>query len=384
MNMINAGYKLIAVASLSYALFSCTSSVQSQSNSEVLARLDAIEAKIDALTASVSTVETSVRGGAGNSRPCTVQEVIDQNYSACDQAKVPEGVSTATSYCINQGRAGQLGGAFKIEPEGVAELGGGWPNAIWGKITGKIKFPAAIPVGPVAIPLPNELTAGGSVSLGKGLNICVGIPVTALDASQVAQIHDLVRGVNETGGKYNRRTGRVINYAALRTPVAQINLATNDSYTKAQVEDADDAFDIADAAIESLIDGDFLVSGRGPMLFADPVFVDLASSLDLPTPMLDTINDPERVFDILQTIGQSNIASTCDVMGITEGSRARSPALANQCARFALYPNINNALNSLDFVADVRTRVNSMYTASGLRSFMCSNITLAVFAPNCP
>jgi len=44
--------------------------------------------------------------------------------------------------------------------------------------------------------------AGSAVSLGRGLNICVGIPFTALDATQLAQIHDLVRGVNETEGKY--------------------------------------------------------------------------------------------------------------------------------------------------------------------------------------
>ena len=108
-------------------------------------------------------------------------------------------------------------------------------------------------------------------------------------------------------------------------------------------------FDFADAAIESLIDGNFQIGDRGPMLIADPVFLDLAAALDVPIPMIDTINDPERVFDMLQTIGQSNITTTCDVMGITAESR-----------------------------------VNSMYTASGLRNFMCSNIALAVYTPNCP
>ena len=381
---INQGYKLIAVLCLSYTLFSCSDSVESHTDPQILAKLDALDAKIDALTASMNTVEVSVRGGTGATRPCTIEEVINANYTDCDQNKLPDGVSTATTYCINQGRAGQLGGAFKIEPDGVAELGGGWPNAIWGKITANVKFPPAVTVGPVPIPIPNEITAGGAVSLGRGLNICVGIPVNALDAGQMDQIHDLVRGVNETGGKYNRRTGRVINYAARRTPIAEATLTASDYSSKPYFEDDDDSFDIADAAIESLIDGEFLGSGRGAMMFSDPVFLDLAASLDVPVPMLDTIQDPERVFDIFQTIGQSNIASTCDVMGISAGSRARSPALANQCARFSLYPNINNALNSLDFVVDVRSRVNSMYTASGLRNFMCNNIALAIFTPNCP
>ena len=379
-NAINHGYKLIAVLCLSYTLFSCSNSVQSQSDPQIAAQLDVLEAKIDALTATLATVRTAVQAVPVNDRPCTIQEVIDENYTECDQDRVPEGVSTASSYCINQGRSGQLGGVYKLEPEGRAELGGGWPNAIWGKITGHIKFPVAAG----NIPLPNEVTAGGAVSLGRGLNICVGIPFTALDAGQVAQIHDLVRGVNQTEGKYYRRTGRVINYAARRTPVAQASLRANDYNAKPYFIDDDDSFDIADAAIESLIDGDFQVAGSGPLLFSAPVFRDLAASLDLPVPTIDPIHDPERIFEILQTIGQSNIAATCDVMGITSGSRVRSPALDNQCARFGLYPNINNSLNALDFVAEVRGRVNSMYTASGLRSFMCDNIALAVFSPNCP
>lgn len=378
-NVINKGYKLIAVLCVSYTLFSCADSAQSQADPQVLAKLDVLEAKIDALTASMTEVQTAVRGAPGSDRPCTIQEVIDEDYTNCDQDKVPDGVSTASSYCINQGRSGQLGGGFKLEPEGRTELGGGWPNAIWGKITGHIKFPVAIG----NIPLPNEITAGGNVSLGRGLNICVGIPFTALDTAQVAQIHDLVRGVNETEGKYYRRTGRVINYAARRTPIAEAGLAANDYHAKPYFEDADDSFDIADAAMESLIDGNFQVGGNGALLFSDPVFQDLIASLEVPLPAVDTINDPERIFEMFKTIGQSNIATTCDVMGITAGSRARSPALDNQCARFGLYPNINNSLNALDFVADVRTRVNSMYTASGLRGFMCNNIALAVFSPNC-
>jgi len=176
----------------------------------------------------------------------------------------------------------------------------------------------------------------------------------------------------------------VINYAARRTPIAEASLAIRDNHSKPYFVDADDSFDIADAAMASLIDGDFQIGGNGPRLFTDPVFANLAASLDLPLPTLDTINDPERIFDALQTIGQSNIAATCDVMGITAESRARSPALANRCARFGLYPNINNSLNALDFVTDVRNRVNSMYTASGLRSVMCNNIAPAEFTSTCP
>jgi hypothetical protein len=377
---INQGYKLIAVLCLSYSLYSCSDSVRSQGDPGVNAQLDVIETKIDALTADLAAIQTAMQVPPGADRACTIEEVMDQNYSSCNQDRVPEGVSTSSSYCISQGRAGQLGGTYKIEPETRLELGGGWPNAIWGKVTGHAKAPAAIG----GVPVPNEFSAGGSMSLGRGLNICVDIPFAALDAAQVAQIHDLVRGVNETAGKYYRRTSRVINYAARRTPIAEANPLLGAGYSKPRFEDDDDSFDIADTAIDSLIDGNFQSGRQGALLFSDPIFQDLIASLDVPLPLVDTINDPERIFEIFDTIGQSNIASTCDVMGITAESKARSPALNNQCARFGLYPNINNSLNALDFVADVRDRVNSMYTASGIRSFMCSNIALAVFSPDCP
>ena len=63
---------------------------------------------------------------------------------------------------------------------------------------------------------------------------------------------------------------------------------------KLTAEDSDDAFDIADAAIEKMIAGDFQPVSSGSFLFADPVFQDLVSALDIPTPAGDTIFDPER------------------------------------------------------------------------------------------
>ena len=377
---INNGYKLIAIASLSYALFSCSASVQSHTDPELLAKLEGLETQIAALSTNLGQVQTAVRAVPAGSQACTVQEVIDGNISGCDATLIPDGVSTSTSYCIQQSRGGELGGVYKLEPELTIELGGGWPNAIWGKATGEVKTPAPTSFG---VPLPNEVSASGKVGIGRGLSICASIPVTALDAAQVAQIHDLVRGVNEPGGKYPRRTGRVLNYAAVRTPQAAINLKTASPSMKASVEGGEDSFDIADEAIERVISGDFLQPASGALLFSDGAFQDLVSALDVPAPVADTIADPDRIFSILNTIGQSNIANTCDIMGITPANRARYPALANQCARFGIYPNINASLNSAAFVGQVRNRVNSIYTASGLRDFMCSNIALAVFSPQC-
>src|SRR5690606_30845342 len=122
-----------------------------------------------------------------------------------------------TTYCINQGRAGSLGATFMLEPEIEIDIGAGWPNVIWGKMTGKATIPPIVPIGPVVIPLPNEIAAAGEMSLGRGIGICVDIPIRSLGAPEIAQVHALVRGVNVSGGKYARRTGRVLNYAAVRT-----------------------------------------------------------------------------------------------------------------------------------------------------------------------
>ena len=381
MNVINTGYKFIAIISLSYALYSCSDPVQSQSNSELLAKLNVMESKIDAMSSTLTTVQTAVQPHAGAVPACTIEEVINQTTANCDTSRLPEEVSASTTYCIAQERGGEIGGEYSIGLNTDIDIGAGWPNVVWGKVTAKMETPVP---SPIAIPYPSQVAASGSISLGRGLEICVDIPITALEPDQVAQIHDLVRGVNEGQGPYSRRTGRLLNYAARRTPIAVANKALDSVSGKPAIEDGDDAFDIADAAIEKMIEGDFQAVTHGPQLFTDPVFMDLISALEVPTPAVDTILDPERFYEAMTVIGQSNIADACTSLGISQAGRARSPALANQCARFGIYPNINNTLNSMDFIADVRGRVNSMYTASGLRSFMCSNITLAIFAPNCP
>jgi hypothetical protein len=315
-----------------------------------------------------------------NPGACTIQEVIDQNFASCDQTKVPQEVAATTTYCIEQGRSGEIGAQYAVGLNTDIDLGAGWPNVVWGKVTAKLETPVP---SSLAIPFPNEVSAAGSMSLGRGMEICVDIPIAALEADQVAQIHDLVRGVNEGQGRYSRRTGRLLNYAARRTPIAVATKPSISANGKIAVEDADDAFDIADAAMDRLMNGEFQPLESGSMFFADPVFQDLASTLEIPTPVADTIFDPERTFDALTTIGQSNIANACNTMGISATSRARSPALANQCARFGLYPNVTTQWQVAEWVEQARNRVNLMYTASSLRAFMCSNIALAVFTPDC-
>lgn len=384
MDTINTGYKLIAIASLTYALYSCSSTVESQSNSDLLVKLNAIEAKIDALSGTVDEVQTTVLNTTAPAGTCSVQEVIDQNYANCDPALIPDDVAATTTYCIAQERSGEIGAEWGLALNTDYDLGAGWPNVFWGKISAKLEHP--IPSA-LAVPFPTEVAAGGSMSLGRGLEICVDVPIVALDAAQVAQIHDLVRGVNEGQGTYSRRTGRLLNYAARRTPIAVASAVSGKASPgisgKIAYEDADDAFDIADAAIERLLGGDFQPIANGSVMFSDPIFQDLSSSLELPSPVADTILDPERVFEALKIIRQSEMSTVCNTMGISASSVARSPALSNQCARFGVYPAAQLQWDAAGLVQQARDRVNQMYTASGIRSFMCSNIALAVFSPDC-
>ena len=110
---INTGYKFIAVVSLSYALFSCTSPVESQSNSEVLAKLDAIDAKIDELSSTLGLVHAAVEPAPADIGACSIQEVIEQNFAECDPTKIPQEVAATTTYCIEQGRSGDRNEAWE-------------------------------------------------------------------------------------------------------------------------------------------------------------------------------------------------------------------------------------------------------------------------------
>lgn len=382
------GYKAIAVVSFVVAVLSCESNSNSvAADPEVLARLDTIDQTLATLQASVDTMQTSVTNvqaavaPPGGTRQCTLEEFIDNTLpdGTCDKSQFPEGVGVSTTYCIDQGWGLELGGAYKLEANYDVDAGAGWPNVLWGKITGKAKTAM---FGTTVGVWPSEIAAGASTGLGRGLSICVDVPLEPTP-EQVSMIRDLVLGVNEQDGTYSRRTNRLLNYAARRTPVAvatpfpnQLNQVGGMSAMAMAPEDDDKAFDVVDDAIERFVSGQFNRPQNAVSLFQDPVFTDLASALELPSQIREGIADPARVFDVLRPINASNITATCDTMGFDAGLRARFPNLDTQCLRLAQLPNY--AAHKA-----ITTRLGSMYTASGLRNFICSNVTLAVLAPSC-
>lgn len=383
------GYKAVAVVSFVIAVLSCESNSNSvAADPEVLARLDTIDQTLATLQASVDSLQTSVSSvqaavaPAGGARQCTLEEFIDNSLpdGTCDKSQFPEGVGVSTTYCIDQGWGLELGGAYKLEANYDVDAGAGWPNVLWGKITGKAKtsvFSTTVGVWP------SEIAAGASTGLGRGLSICVDVPMT-LTQDQVNLIRDLVFGVNQSDGTYSRRTNRLLNYAARRTPVAeatpfpnQLNKMGGLSAMAMAPEDDDNAFDLVDDAIERFVNGQFNRPTNAVTLFQDPVFTDLASSLELPSQIRDGIADPARVFEVLRPINAGNIANTCNEMGFDANLRARFPNLDTQCLRLAQLPNYTAHKG-------MTARLGSMYTASGLRNFICSNVTLALLSPNCP
>lgn len=378
MNDINMGYKLIALVAVFSAVYSCSSSVSSQSERSTAAQLASLRDAVDALTAQVTTLSSQVTATAG----CSTEDFL---ANRCGQDELPNDISLSTTYCISQGRGVQLGATLALEMGFELEGGAGWPNVLWGKGTAKATGPVVLTAPPFV--LPSTMGGEASASLGKGLDICVDVPI-APTQEQKTQIADLVRGVNVGSGiqaKYQRRANRLLNYAARRTPIATANfsaagsLKSTATFSRAP-EEADDAFDIADEAAEQFLANGFQPQARAADIMADPIFAQLATSLDLPAQLTSIIQDPQQIFAGIQ---QVTTADTCTTLGIDASLRSQHPQLNAVCGRIENLPADQTVQNVAGTVAAVRNRVNAMWTASQLRTFVCSNVTLAVFAPGC-
>ncbi|HJR71121.1 MAG TPA: hypothetical protein VKA43_13850 [Gammaproteobacteria bacterium] len=376
----NLFYKLVALVSVSAAIYSCNSPADSQRGQSMPEQLQAIQEAIEQLRTEVAEIDTKIAASEG----CSTEAFL---ANLCASGELPDDVGVSTTYCVSQGRGLELGATYAIEPGGEIELGGGWPNVVWAKVSPKVGVPIFAPT-PLPIPLPTEFAGGGSTEIGQGLEICVDVPLEPT-GSQRQLIGDLIRGVNiETGiqAKYHRRTNRLLNYAARRTPIAeaQINipgaLKIQASIAQSQ-EDSDDAFDIADEAVEQFMSNGFQPQARAIDVLNDPIFTSLAASLDLPASLADTIRDPQHVLDALQSVTP---ASACVRVGLDNTVRSRFPGVDGLCDRIEALPDDVQVRAMAERVTTTTSRVLNMFTTSGLRDFMCGNIALAVLAPDCP
>lgn len=367
MKDVNTGYKLIAIAAVGWSLYSCSNSAESVGTPWSPRALEQLQIAIAALDTRLVEMSADI----AELRECSTEAFM------ADACTLPQDASLTTTYCIEQGREAELGADLKVDLGAEIELGAGWPNVGWGKATGK----ATIPVGIAIVPLPTSVGGAASTHLGRGLEICVEVPIEP-DADQLVLIQDLVRGVNvQHGGpgnaKYRRRADRLLNYAARRTPIAEANAFANaqskSGFVRAHaMEEADDAFDVAEEAIERFLAGEFQPQTRAGGILGDPIFASLAASMDLPQQVTAIISNPQQVLGRLQAVSAGN---ACANLGIDDVVRANFPNLATFCNTLAQLPADNALKNVGQNVGAVLGVVNGIRaTVTTLQNQVCNFI----------
>jgi len=304
-------------------------------NEEILVRLDEINAKLDRLE--------KVLG-------CPIDDYL-KGTEGCED-KNPSSVSV--TYCISQGRSGELAGKYAIEPKGKLEVGAGWPNVAHGKLDGEMNFPM---VAFSVLPIPTEIAVGGSATLGRNFDICVEIPLQAATAD-AGVIDRIVRGMNPAAldTKYQRRLTRLLNYADRRVPEPSPTAGAK----SATIAAADLDLDVVDDAMERFQAGQFQVPD-GPLgLLKDPVIQDLRNGLELPESVQQVLDDPEILFEHLPSISASNPAQMCNTMGLSGRIANRSPAAANLCNLLGGLPKYEVVRTAFDTVHRVNDLVENV------------------------
>ena len=370
MNDANTGYKIIALLTVAFAIYSCTSPAIPQSDRSAGGGIEQLQASIASLQTQVETLSAEIKG-------CPTQDFVDGKCS-----ELPKGAGMTATFCRNQGSGLQLGAAYEIDNKVKADFGAGWPEVVWGDILAQIKVPATY--------LPSKLSGAGSATIGRNINVCVNVPM-APTATQESQLKDLVKGVNVQSGsqaKYMRRADRVLNYAARRTPIATANKASFGAFkpifaataTATTSPESDDAFDVADNAVAEFMADGFQPTNRAAGVLADPIFQDLAQSLDLPQQLKTLIADPQQVFDSLKQVTKT---TACASYGIDATLRSRHPVADDLCNRIEALPGDAEVRAVASRVYGTAVRVNSMLTGTGLRNFICNNVSLRVLFNDC-
>jgi hypothetical protein len=326
----NANAAILADAGTPLAKRRTTSPNDGKANADILDRLDAISAKLDRLE--------KVLG-------CPIDDYL-AGTAGCED-KSPASVSV--TYCISQGRSGELAGKWAAEFKSKVEGGAGWPNVLVAKLGGELNLPVYV--------FPTEIAVGGSASLGRNFDICVQIPLQAANAD-AGVIDRIVRGMNPSAldTKFQRRLTRLLSYADRRVPEP----APSAGAKSATIASADIDLDVVDDAMERFQAGQFQVP-NGPLgLFNDPVIQDLRNALDLPEPVQQVLDDPEVLFEQLPSVSPSNPARMCDTLQLSGRIANRSPAVANLCNLLGSLPSYEVVSTAFDTVHRVNDLVENV------------------------
>ena len=306
---------------------------------------------------------------------CPLEDYLDATcpYSPAD---------TTATFCISQGREGGIGADWGVIPYMEGELGAGWPNVGWGKLTAKVENPLFIPKTP--IPIPTNLSIGGSASLGRNFDICIEVPLAAAEhAAGINSIPDaevidrIVRQINEppTDGrasrsKFQRRLGRLANYAIFRVPgtnrfgaaVAQENTG---ELARIMSDDGESEFDSVEQSLDQLMSGDWEIPENGGPLGKSPVVDELRTVLEVPDPVQQLIDDPDiilgRIFEIGGLAGSASVntasgrltggSAVCNAFGFNEKLQEDFTSIKSFCGMFGSLPTFLQTTGIFSLVA---------------------------------
>jgi hypothetical protein len=298
-------------------------------------------------------------GNSGeNNRLQSIEDKLDQVNTKLDELLGPQVTAT---FCISQGRALDLAAKWAVEAPVEWEGGVGWSEVAKVKATWKPTHPM-----PTGLPTEAGIQVGGN--LGRAVNICVDLPLQ-LGPEDTAMLLQLAGDINAkpddglAGGKFQRRTHRLLNYTKRRVPGVQMQAAfvpgVDSPLTALDEPAAEDEFDRVDTAIDNLTSGGIVPRGEIIGVFHDANIVDLLASMDgLPVDVNNVISKPERVFDSLEDYKQNIGDLKCDAFGVTAELRGERPGLDRLCDRLDGLPSydaVENVLSGqlLDGIAEL-------------------------------
>lgn len=350
-----------------------------------------------ALAFSIIAAAQGNSGMGGNSNLVysgSMIERLDRLEAKLDAMSRPEVTAT---FCISQGRGLELGGEWAVTAPVETEAGIGWAEVGDVKLVWAPTIPLVVPLPPLMLPfpLPTQTSLGLNAGLGRMVDICVDLPIELEDPNDIALLAALADDINarardrdaSTTGKFQRRAGRLLNYAKRRVPGIQSSVTFNPLIAAAAVGDSDsspeDEFDRLDEAMENLMSNGLASVGEGLGAFRDPNVVALRSSFDgLPRDVAAVFEDPEMIFDAFDNLQASFNNLTCDKFGVTDSLRLDKPGLDRLCNRLEGLPDfdvVQSILSGeqLDAIKDLLQPLlenNVQETAEQTKARICGSV----------
>ena len=353
---------------------------------EVLQQLAALHGKVDNLDGKVTGIDTKVDGIA-----LVVAMILEELLA--------DAPSTSATFCISQGRALELGVGWAAELKGEVDGGIGWGLVAKLKLVAAPSFPLVLspppipPLLPVLVPVPTEAGIGFAGGIGRGLDICIELPLE-LSPEDQKLLEEVARDINEPPdggvgqkGKFQRRARRILNYAALR------------------VQGGAALFDRADAAADKLLDnGLFHLPSTGKELSEgldvfqkEENIVELLATLDIPVEVRNFMANPEQVFDGLPNLADgvdangdvaNGVDLTCADLGISSNLRARNANLNSLCLQLEGPPSfevVKTGLESLSQFVTMEDLSDFATTSqlSALRTAVICKLNCVANTSNC-